>query len=229
MKIALGCAWNGARTDMYWNQLRLVELTEESIETVRDRTLRKWRKEAPEGARFSLVTGTQLAETGFLGASATSVWEQTLRRAEILGAETVILRTPGHFRPTLENRKRLVEFMKSHAASGPAVAWWAEGLWEGQPDELMAVCEESKMLPVVDPLGLDDDEELPGGSDFYWRILGRRGLRGGFSDYQLELLVEACLERQTGSIFFSSPDMFNDARRFATLLDYALPDPDAEG
>lgn len=118
--------------------------------------------------------------------------------------------------------------MAAHGASGPRVAWWAEGLWEGQPDELMAVCDEANMLPVVDPLGLDDDEELPGGKEFYWRILGRRGLRGGFSDYQLELLVESCLQRETGSIFFSAPDMFNDARRFATLLDYARPTLDEE-
>ena len=228
MKIDLGCTWSGARTDAYWNQLNLVELQEDAIDSVRERTLRKWRKEAPDKARFSVVASAALAATGFVGPEALSCWEKTCARAALLEAETIILRTPGSFRPTAENRQRLIDFIKSHGQSAPDVAWWAEGLWEGQPEEQMRVCEDAGMTPVVDPLGLDDDEPIPGGPTFYWRLLGRRGLRGGFSDYQLEQLVEACLERRAGSIFFSASDMFNDARRFAMLLDYARSDEDSE-
>ena len=59
------------------------------------------------------------------------------------------------------------------------VAWWAEGLWPSQPDAQIEVKANSSVMLVEDPFALDDDEVLVENENFYWRLMGGRGMRRG--------------------------------------------------
>ena len=82
----------------------------------------------------------------------------------------------------------------AHRPASIQCAWWAEGLWESDPESTDALCTETGLVRVVDPLGLDDDAELPSGSVAYWRLMGRRGMTGRFTDYEMEQLADMVLQ-----------------------------------
>ena len=121
-----------------------------------------------------------------------------------------------------------MKFVNTHQVEEQRIAWLAEGLWESQPDDVKGICADTGMIQVSDPLGLEDLDDLPRGTSIYWRLLGRRGLRSGFSDYELENLLELVMSRDDGHISFSSPGMLAEAKRFARILNEELIALDGE-
>ena len=98
--------------------------------------------------------------------------------------------------------------------------WW-EGLWESQPELTGRICS-ATLTTVIDPLALDSPEEAPMTPDFYWRIMGGRGMRRGLNDFELEQLVEDVLARKRGTVIFAGPSVVGDAKRFVRLLKMEL-------
>ncbi len=214
--IHVGCVgYDGARA-RYWGPLDTLELSAAELDKPKLSTLQRWRREAPETGRFVVGASPGLAAAGFTGAAAEAAWAETLARVEALGASTVLLRTTAAFRPTAANRRNLVEFFERNGQPELELAWWAEGLWESAPEDRDALCAKAGLLPVVDPLAIDEDE-VPQGPRFYWRIFGRRGMQGRFSDYELDRLAAFAEGREGGSVVFTTGPMMRDARTFATL------------
>jgi uncharacterized protein YecE (DUF72 family) len=214
--ILVGC--NGLTLDRgsYWKHFGVMEIEERVVATVKPRTLAQWR-EGDSVKSFVLGFGLDATRSGFGSEEAARAWEKTIRVYDTLGAETILLRTPPQFRPTAANRRALIDFFKERR-EGRRVAWWAEGLWESQEEARDHVSAEAGLIPVVDPLGLEDDDDLPDGADVYWRLMGRRGLRGGFSDYEIECLLELTEERQSATIIFTANTMRAEAVRFGRLV-----------
>jgi len=194
--------------NLYWEQgLSAFELNQQN-----SKTLRRWSHEAPEGVRFILPLEPGLLSAGFKGPQAEEAWDRSLKVAKRLPTDLLLLRTPAHFRPTKENREALKAFFGARLkGSGLRLAWWAEGLWEGLEEEWFTLCEELGVTPILDPLAMEDDPPLEG--DFYWRLMGRRGMSAGFSDYDLERLLEWSTGR-SGVVLFSHSTMLRDAKRF---------------
>lgn len=182
---------------------------------VRLRTYRRWQGEGPAGGFVPRVPRA-LADAGFAGEAAVEAWTQTEAIAESLGATQVLLRTPSSFRPTAANRQALIDFFSARTAALP-VAWWADGLWESQTEDFLATCAASGLRPVIDPLAWDEDEPFPAGDNFYWRLLGRMGMSGRYSDYDFDRLLDLADER-SGTIVFTHPRMRPDAVRLALTL-----------
>ncbi len=199
----------------YFERLAAWELTPTEM-NAKPGTCRRWAEERPQGTAYVPRLDDSLLAAGFAGEAAEAAWAAAVERAEWLQADTVLLRTPASFRPTPANRAALVQFFKGRA--GPQVAWWAEGLWAGAPEETYALAAEAGLIPVVDPLSLDDDEPLPEGDVIYWRLRGSLGMQGRFSDYDLDRLTEAVAGRRAGYVVFAAPEMWRDATRFAELL-----------
>lgn len=198
----------------YFETLGAYEMQERAAP--RRDTLRRWRREVPEDACFIVPVPAAVVTAGFAGEAAEAAWDEAARAAELLGADTFLLRTPGSFRPTAANRAALISFFEGRSA-GRRIAWWAEGLWESQPEDRDAVCAAAGLTPVVDPLQLDDDEPLPGGDFFYWRLMGGHGM-GRFSDYDIDTVMSHAAERHNGVIVFTHPRMRPDALRMAAAL-----------
>lgn len=214
--VRVGCLGYTGRRRSYWKALRALEIGAEQVETVKAGTLARWRDEAPANARFIPVVPPALAASGF-GEAGLPAWQRAVEVAEALGADTVLLTTPASFRPTAANRARLTAFFKAHRPEGLRVAWWAEGLWESQPEDRDETCVAAGIHPAIDPLGLDDDEEPPEGGWVYWRLMGRKGLAPRYTDYEIDTLLDLLMEHDEGYVIFTAPTMFTDARRLAQL------------
>ena len=211
----ISCLGLTANQAAYWAKFTSLELPQNAVESMTKKTLARWRRQAPEGADFVPFVSPGVAAAGFMGAAAEAAWAKSREVAEILRANTVILRTPATFRPTAANRALFEGFWRSRLPDGMALAWWAEGLWDSQTEDRDALCADLGMIPVVDPLALDDDDPLPTGARFYWRLRGSKGLQAGFSDYQLGRLVEWTEARERGHIVFTDVAMRRDAQSLA--------------
>ena len=212
----VGCSGFVGPRDRYWRFLDAWELGQKEERTTL-KTLGRWRGTAPERARFVPRVCASVAAAGFAGEEAEAGWARTLACAERLGAGTVLLRTGSDFRPTSEHRAAMYGFfnVEGRLPEGLSVAWWAEGLWAY--DDHLELCTALQLTPAIDPLGLDDDETPPPGAEVYWRMMGRKGLSGGFSDYDLDVLLGHLEGRTRGYVVFTTPQMMRDARHFAEL------------
>lgn len=213
--VRIGCRIQTGPDKKYWKNFRALEIDPRVVSTIRSSTARRWRSEAPEDAMFVPVAPMEVTR---FDAAGLEVWKRVAELAGILASPTIVLRTPASFRPTSTNRSRLRSFVAEHRPDGVELAWWADGLWESQPDDRDALCAEVGITPVVDPLGGDDEDEgPPEGERIYWRLMGRKGLAPRYTDYELETLLDLVAERRVGYVFFSAPTMLPDARRFAGL------------
>lgn len=222
----VGCATQTGPQSRYWKQFNAFEVAARIVERMKPKAAARWRASAPPGAVFVPTVPSALA-AGFFGDDVIGAWKRTLALADALEARTVLLHTPASFRPTRDNRERLIDFVGSHRPEGLAIAWWAEGLWEGQPEDRAAVCAAAGLIPAVDPLGHDDEDEeteLPAGDVIYWRLMGRKGLTGRYTDFEIDTLLALAEERRAGHVFFTASTMFGEARRFASLLRFARTD-----
>ena len=221
-RIRVGCAgWTG-RAGAYWKAFDVLELSEAQTRA-RGPTQRRWRGRAPSDAEIVPQLLPDAALASFQGPVAEKAWTAALHAVERLGARTLLVRTPTQFRPSRENRDALVEFFARPRPEGLTVVWRAEGLWDGQPEDRNAVCERAGLVPVLDPLALDEDdlmdpEVLPPGPFVYWRLLGRPGGGTRFSEMHFDRLAGLLESRTSGIVVFGAAVKAGDARRFRTLL-----------
>ncbi len=200
----------------YWSRFTSLELPEDAVQRMTKKTLARWRRQAPESADFVPFVSPAVAAAGFRGEAAEAAWAATREVVEILRAKTVVLRTPPGFRPTVENKARFRTFWTDRLPEGVTLAWWAEGLWEGQPEVRDEICADLGLIPVVDPIAMEDDDPLPTGPRFYWRLRGGKGLQPSFTDYQLDQLMDFAAERERGHIVFTDVAMNRDAQNLVS-------------
>lgn len=210
--ISTGCRIQTGPNRKYWKNFGAFEVPARVVDTVKDATAERWRAEAPAGARFVPVIALPAFDAGGV-----ERWQRAMALAAILDADTALLHTPAGFRPTGENRARLRRFVEQQRPDGLTIAWWADGLWESQPEDRDALCEKAGLLPAIDPLGLDEDEEPPPGPQIYWRLMGRKGLAPRYTDYEITTLLDLIGEREAGYVVFTAPTMLADARRFSGM------------
>jgi len=191
-----------------------MELPEDAVDVMTRKTLARWRRQAPETAEFVPFVSPAVAAAGFCGTAAEAAWDATREVVEILRAKTLVLRTPSSFRPTAENKARFRAFWDGRLPEGVSLAWWPEGLWDGQPEVRDEICTELGLIPVVDPVAMEDDDPMPSGPAFYWRLRGGKGLQPGFTDYQLDQLMHLAAERERGHVVFTDAAMNRDAQNF---------------
>lgn len=219
-RIRVACAGFKGHLSAYWRELDALELSDDQSRA-RGAAQTKWRAAAPADVRFVPRLAQEIAAVGFRGPVAEAWWTRGLAIAQRLGADTVLLRTAPDFRPTAENRHALIDFFANRRRPGVNVAWRAEGLWDGQPEERNAICAEAGLIPVVDPLGIEPElleAELPAGEHVYWRLLGRPGGGTRFSESDLEQIIGLLEGRTSGYVVFGAGWMTGDARRLRALL-----------
>jgi uncharacterized protein YecE (DUF72 family) len=220
-RIRIACAGYRGHLSAYWRDLDALEMSDDQSRA-KAATHARWREAAPKDVRFVPRLPAEIALTDFHGPVAEAWWTRCLQVVERLGADTVLFRTGPDFRPTAENRRALVSFFGPRRRAGLSVAWRAEGLWDGQPEDRNGVCVEAGLVPVVDPLGIDPDDrdaELPAGEHVYWRLLGRPGGGTRFSESDLQDVLALLADRTSGYVVFGAGWMTGDARRLRSLLD----------
>ena len=218
-RVKIGCAQNTVGGKAYWADFGAFELPDLSARRVKQKTLETYHSDAPAASEFIITLPSVAFEDEFAGARFESAWSSTVQACVATAAHTILLRTPPNYRPTAARKERLLRFVDSARSDELRFAWAPGGLWLDDLDEVFELSQRGDMVAVMDPLGDDEMHPLIAEQEvIYWRLMGRRGMTGGFSDYEFDLLLEVLSTGKRGHIIFSAPSMLGDARRFARLL-----------
>ena len=150
-----------------------------------------------------------------------SAWEVSLRCAQEMASNTVLLRTPPSFTPGTQNQARLAAFAEARAAEGLQVVWEIDGLWE--PATTLALARKldiQTLVPAFEGTG------RPVAQSFERRWLRVDGvgaterLRGALAE-SLVFALEGADALEGATILFTGPRAHANLRAFARSLDAA--------
>jgi uncharacterized protein YecE (DUF72 family) len=136
MKIKIGCCGFPVAKDKYYKNFDVVEIQQTFYQPPEEKTVLKWKKEAPEEFEFTLkawqlITHESSSPTyrklkfsipeskkknyGFFKPSdeVWEAWEKTEKIARILKSKIIVFQCPPSFEPNSENKKNLEKFFKT--------------------------------------------------------------------------------------------------------------------
>lgn len=178
-------------------------------------TIRRWRREAPEGFRFALLGPRNVGQEGFrVGKVTETALESIEGVAESLDAKTAVFVAPSEFTSSKTNKAVLSEFLAEtrkrfdHVVFEPTEGW--------DLDECDDLAEEVDAVVARDPLV----QGLSKRNVAYYRLHGPAGHKSRYEDPAIEKLSEiaAQAEHDTSTYVFTNVDMFADAKRFKKAL-----------
>lgn len=236
--VSVGCCGWAARRATYFRCLDAVEIQQTFYEPPRTDTARRWRREAPPSFRFTvkcfqLVTHDATSPTyrrlrrplphpdrvgSFRNTPEVwAAWQETVAVARELAADLVLLQTPARFVPERAALDRLRSFVHKVREETPDVrlAFEPRGeRWAGAATD--DLCAELGILRAGDPFASPPPRNTS--RPFYFRLHGIGGYRYRFSDDDLKRLRDWVEGRSEGWVFFNNVAMWEDARRFRSLL-----------
>lgn len=222
-------------------QLTAAELRLGLTEPVKARTLRRWRKEAPQAMSLAWVASQHFTHTpesiqtgqslvlqegedrqkfGHFQDSAENrrLWKEIREQADALSAQAVVLETPAALTPSQEHKKRLEAFATGWGeldAMSAQVVWSPSGFWERE--EALEISKRLGWLLALDPL-FDPDEPLPEGNAVYFRMSGRFGVHSKYTPDDFERLLDVGEGFEQVTVIFSTREALKDAREFARTV-----------
>ncbi len=236
----------GVSPAKYMAALDYLELADTFYRVPGEAALRKRARGAPDGFGFGIVAwqvithrpgprgyprlgdaldAAALAQAGGLRDTPVvrDAVAQVAAAAAVVGAETVVFRTPDDMSPSEANRDLLRRFFSELAPAetfaGAVRVWEPGGLW--QPQAAQTLADELDVVLAFDPLEsdptLDIPPPLPEAERSYFRIRGL-GATGALAVDKLEELADACLGRQRVWAVFATPERGHDASRFRQLV-----------
>lgn len=226
--VKIGCCGFPVSRRKYFENFDVVEVQKTFYMPPEDKTLEKWRKEAPEDFEFvikawQLITHPETSPTyrkisgdfencGYFRDSkcVEEGMKRTIHCAEVLRARAVVFQTPPSFKENEENVKNIIEFFKKYKNERLLFGWEHRGKWSEKT--LKYIYEKTGIFEVVDPF-----KNLPLDDNFiYFRLHGIGGYRYRYSNEELESLRR--LVGKEGYIMFNNTNMFEDARRFKEMV-----------
>lgn len=213
--ITVGCAGFPVPATRYFREFSFVEVQETHVSLPGPGTIRRWRREAPDGFRFALLGPRDVGQEGFRDGKVIETALKSIEAvAEELEARTAVFVAPPEFAPTRTNKGVVREFLlgvKSRferVVFEPAPGWDAE-----ESDELT---QDVGAIAARDPLiaGLSKRPTA------YYRLHGPAGHKSRYEDPAIERLGEIArgAKHTEATYVFTNVDMFADAKRFKKAL-----------
>ncbi len=228
----------------YFQEFPVVEVQDTFYRIVREKTLKKWREEAPPHFEYTVkafqgithpassptwrrsnikLTSTNRSNYGFFKPTSEVMdsWNYTVRAAELLGSRFIVIQTPASFKPTEENIENMKRFFRRIDRGGFVIGWEPRGEWYNQPSLIADIARELRLVHIVDPL---KRRELVETNVRYYRLhgLGRSDVnyRYRYSDADLEKLAGYVLglDAERVYVMFNNVYMYSDAKRFIEAL-----------
>jgi uncharacterized protein YecE (DUF72 family) len=208
--ITIGCAGFPVPATRYFKEFLFVEVQETHVAQPGTGTIRRWRREAPEGFDFALLAPREIGQEGFREGKVT---ETALRAligvAKELDAHTVVFVAPPDFQSSRANKHALKDFLSSVRKKFKRIVWEPPPDWDA--DEAQSLAGETGATAARDPL-------LSGTSDAsfaYYRLAGPAGHKSRYEDPALDRLAEMALaaKHEQATYVFTNVDMFADAKR----------------
>lgn len=216
--ITVGCAGFPVPATRYFREFMFVEVQETHMSLPGPGTIRRWRREAPEGFRFALLGPREVGQEGFRDGKVIETALKSIEAvAEELEAKTAVFVAPAEFAPTRVNKGVLREFLASVKARFERVVFEPAPGWD--PDECDDLTRDVGALAARDPLVVGVSK-LPVA---YYRLHGPAGHKSRYEDPAIDRLAEiARTAKHTDATYvFTNVDMFADAKRFKKALKIA--------
>lgn len=209
--VTVGCAGFSGPATKYFKEYRFVEVQETHLAVPGPGTIRRWRREAPDGFEFALLGPRQIGQEGFrAGKVVETALESLLAVAAELDAKTAVFLAPPDFASNRANKSALKSFLEDVTKRFDRIVFDAGPAWT--PKDAEAVAQETGTVAIRDPLehGLS---ELPVA---YYRLPGPAGRKSRYEDPAIEKLAELAdsATHEDATYVFANVDMFADAKRF---------------
>jgi uncharacterized protein YecE (DUF72 family) len=206
----------------YWESLALAEIAPRDP-LPRASVLARWRREAPESARFTLLAPRDawsskqgaFREEKALAAGTRYVVEA----ADALAADAIVVATGKDVTPGARDRERLAKWIERLAEGGKRkVVWFPGGLWD--VEDAAVAARAIGAICGFDPL----ESTAPPGEIAYARVraIGARSRLGEGLLASIAETVQAAAAATT-YVAIEAPDGPRRAKRLAQLLGTAAP------
>jgi uncharacterized protein YecE (DUF72 family) len=169
------CGWGFYKGGLkaYQKKFLTVEIQQTFYKLPMVKTAERWRAHAPEGFEFTVkawqaITHLPTSPTwrrsglkpeelkqrqyGWLRPTEDNfnAWRHTKEICDALGAKICVLQCPPNFKCTRENIEKMRIFLSKIHRGELALAWEPRGDWNEHPDEVANLCDELKLIHVVD-------------------------------------------------------------------------------
>jgi uncharacterized protein YecE (DUF72 family) len=213
--ITIGCAGFPVPATRYFKEFLFVEVQETHVAQPGTGTIRRWRREAPEGFGFALLAPREIGQEGFREGKVTETALRALSGvAKELGAQTAIFVAPPDFQSSRTNKSAVKDFLASVRKKFKRIVWEPPSGWDA--DEAQSLADDSGATAARDPL-------LSGSSNAafaYYRLPGPAGHKSRYEDPAVDKLAEIALasKHEHATYVFTNVDMFADAKRFKRAI-----------
>ena len=213
--ITVGCAGFAVPATRYFKEYLFVEVQETYLAVPGPGTLRRWRREAPDGFEFALLAPREVGQEGF---RAGKVIEMALGNlgevAKELSATTAVFTAAPEFPQTRSNKAALKDFLGGVRGQFDRIVFDPGAAWS--PDDADGIAEDTGTVACRDPL----NQGLSKRRMAYYRLPGPAGHKSRYEDPAIERLAEvaATVPDQAATYVFTNVDMFADAKRFKKAM-----------
>lgn len=213
--ITVGCAGFPVPATRYFREFLFVEVQETHLGTPGPGTVRRWRREAPEGFRFALLGPREIGQEGFRGGKVVETAMKTLAGvAAELDADTAVFIAPPDFQSSRANKTVVKEFLLSTREMFKTVVFDPGPLWDS--DDAESSLADDGMLIVRDPLHQGTSKRPVA----YYRLPGPAGHKSRYEDPAIDKLADIAraTTHKDATYIFTNVDMFADAKRFRKAM-----------
>jgi uncharacterized protein YecE (DUF72 family) len=192
-----------------------VEVQETHVSLPGPGTIRRWRREAPNGFRFALLGPREVGQEGFRDGKVIETALKSIEAvADELDAKTAVFVAPPELPPNRANKGVLREFLVGVKKRFDRVVFEPAPGWD--PDECDELTKDVGAVAARDPLtaGLSKRDVA------YYRLHGPAGHKSRYEDPAIERLAEIArgAKHAEATYVFTNVDMFADAKRFKKAL-----------
>lgn len=213
--MTVGCAGFAVPATRYFKEYLFVEIQETHLAVPGPGTIRRWRREAPQGFQFAMLGPREVGQEGFRAGKVVEAAFSTLTSvAAELEARTAVFLAPPDFSHSRGNRSALKEFLHRARESFDTVVFETGPGWG--PDEADSLAEDTDTLAARDPLA----HGLSARRTAYYRLPGPAGHKSRYEDPAIERLAHIADggREQNATYVFTNVDMFADAKRFKRAM-----------
>lgn len=213
--MTVGCAGFPVPATRYFREFLFVEVQETHLGIPGPGTVRRWRREAPDGFSFALLGPRELGQEGFRDGKVVETAMKTLVAvAEELEATCAVFVAPPDFASSKTNKQSVRDFLQMAKKKFQTVVFEAGPLWDC--DETESLVSDVGALVVRDPLQ-QGISKLP---TAYYRLPGPAGHKSRYEDPAIERLADIArsAKHKDSHYIFTNVDMFADAKRFRKAM-----------
>jgi uncharacterized protein YecE (DUF72 family) len=213
--ITVGCAGFPVPATRYFREFMFVEVQETHVAIPGPGTIRRWRREAPEGFHFALLGPREVGQEGFRDGKVVETALKTLSTvAKELDADIAIFVAPPEFSSTRPNRAAVLDFLTTVKRRFGRVIFEPPAAWD--PDDADDLAAEAGALASRDPLA----HGLSKRPSAYYRLAGPAGHKSRYEDPAIERLADIAkkAKHKDAVYVFTNVDMFADAKRFKKAM-----------